>query len=331
MKKVVVIGGGFAGNQIAKRLQNKFNVLLIDTKDYFEYTPGILRLAVNPDYKHKIRVKYSSFIKNLKIGKVTEINNNYILIGKEKISFDYLVITAGAKYGILPGIIAGNSEELIKSHEKLKKSKEAIIIGGGLVGVELAGEILENFPNKKITIIHSKDSLIERNHKKAIEFTKKFFEKKANLIYLEKAKIQGNQIALSNKKIKSELIYICTGISPNTDFMRKNFSTYLDKNQIKVNKNLQVTKNIFAAGDITNIQEEKTAQSAEKQGNIIAKNILNLEKNKPLLEYKPKKRAMVISLGKYNGIFEYKNFILTGKIPALLKWFIQLKTMIKYY
>jgi len=55
MKKVVVIGGGFAGNQIAKRLQNKFNVLLIDTKDYFEYTPGILKLAVNPDYKSKLR------------------------------------------------------------------------------------------------------------------------------------------------------------------------------------------------------------------------------------------------------------------------------------
>ena len=39
---------------------------------------------------------------------------------------------------------------------------------------------------------------------------------------------------------------------------------------------------------------------------------------------------MVISLGKYDGIFEYKNVVLTGLIPAFLKLAIEKKTMWKY-
>ena len=36
MKKVLIIGGGFAGSIITKKLENKFDVTLIDSKDYFE-------------------------------------------------------------------------------------------------------------------------------------------------------------------------------------------------------------------------------------------------------------------------------------------------------
>ena len=105
-----------------------------------------------------------------------------------------------------------------------------------------------------------------------------------------------------------------------------------DKKYIKVNSNLQLEKysNIFSAGDVNNIIEEKTAQSAEKQAEIVIKNIKNLELKKGLINYVPKEKPMVISLGRYNGIFEYKGIVLFGIIPAFLKWFIEKKTMIKY-
>ena len=37
-KTVVIIGGGFAGSVAAKKLESKFNVILIDKKKYFEFT-----------------------------------------------------------------------------------------------------------------------------------------------------------------------------------------------------------------------------------------------------------------------------------------------------
>src|SRR5690606_34981130 len=105
-----------------------------------------------------------------------------------------------------------------------------------------------------------------------------------------------------------------------------------DKNQIKTNKYLQFDnmKNIFAGGDITDIVEEKTAQSAEKQAKVIIKNILNLDKGIPLVEYIPKKRPMVISLGKTKGIFDTGKFVMNGSLPSLMKRFVEFKTMMKY-
>ncbi|NCO11124.1 hypothetical protein CO038_02910 [Candidatus Pacearchaeota archaeon CG_4_9_14_0_2_um_filter_39_13] len=336
MKKVIIIGGGFAGTQVAKTLESKFQVILIDTKDYFEFTPGILRLAVEPECSKKIRIPHKSYLKKAKVlkGSVNSISGDYVVFGNKKLEFDYLVLATGAKYGLdLPGIKAGKSDELLNSARKLKKAKNILIVGGGLVGVELAGEIIEKYPDKTLTIIHAKGSLIERNHPKAISHASEFLEKRnVRIIYKQRAKVLKNScITEQGKEVPCDLIYICTGISPNTTFMKQSLPEFLDESKkIRVNPYLQLRENIFAAGDLNNITEEKTAQAAEKQAKVISQNIINLESKKPLLVYSPKKKPMVISLGKYNGIFEYNNIVLTGKIPALIKWLIQFKTLLKY-
>ena len=62
MKKVVVIGGGFAGAYIARHLEKDFDVTLIDTKDYFEFTPGILRTIVFPKHMKRIQVLHTHYL-----------------------------------------------------------------------------------------------------------------------------------------------------------------------------------------------------------------------------------------------------------------------------
>ena len=47
-KKLIIIGGGFAGSKIAKKLESQFHTILIDNKNHFEYTPGVLRTIVKP-------------------------------------------------------------------------------------------------------------------------------------------------------------------------------------------------------------------------------------------------------------------------------------------
>ena len=86
-------------------------------------------------------------------------------------------------------------------------------------------------------------------------------------------------------------------------------------------------ENIFAAGDVTNINEEKTAQNAERQGRIVARNICALKNKETLNEYSEKRTPMVISLGKYSGIFDNGKFVLTGFIPGIMKWMIERKKM----
>ena len=44
---------------------------------------------------------------------------------------------------------------------QINAAKDIVIIGGGPVGVELAGEIATDTKEKKITLIHSKPALID--------------------------------------------------------------------------------------------------------------------------------------------------------------------------
>ncbi|KAJ1471252.1 hypothetical protein T484DRAFT_1844879 [Baffinella frigidus] len=48
-QRVVIVGGSFAGLAVARNLRKDFDVTIIDRKDYFEYTPGVLRLLVRPE------------------------------------------------------------------------------------------------------------------------------------------------------------------------------------------------------------------------------------------------------------------------------------------
>lgn len=43
---------------------------------------------------------------------------------------------------------------------QIEKSQNVIIVGGGAVGVELAGEIMDKYKQKKVMIIHSGQELV---------------------------------------------------------------------------------------------------------------------------------------------------------------------------
>ena len=67
MRKLIIIGGGFAGAKIAKTLENKFDVTLIDSKDYFEFTPSILRAIIDTKHLKKIQILHKDYLKKSKI------------------------------------------------------------------------------------------------------------------------------------------------------------------------------------------------------------------------------------------------------------------------
>lgn len=62
---------------------------------------------------------------------------------------------------------------------KVKESERIVIVGGGPVGVELAGEIATDYPQKKVTILHSREWLVDDKMK--TEFLKKVHDVAASL------------------------------------------------------------------------------------------------------------------------------------------------------
>jgi len=347
MKKVVIIGGGFTGTQCAMDLEKSFDVTLIDSKPYFEFTPGILRTILEPEHEKKIQRLHKNYLKKAKIiiDEVVEVSKKNVSLKKEKekVSFDYLVIASGSSYSapikeedLIP---ATRAKELAMYHGRLEKANKVLIIGGGLVGVELAAEICTHYKNKDVMIAHSKDTLIERNHPKARKYVENFFKKhNVKLLFGERikgaeGKVKKKYVSEKGTRIETDMAFICIGIKANYEFMEKNFSSALnERHQIVVDDNLKVNgcKNIFAGGDITFIKEEKTAQTAEKHSNTIVANINRLESGEELRKYKSKRKAMLISLGKRDCVLDNGKFVLGGFIPAFLKGFVEWKTMIKY-
>jgi len=341
MKRVVIIGGGFAGSIVAKSLQDEFEVILFDTKEYFEFTPGILRSIVEIEHFGKVQIMYKEYLKKTKIitEEVRNVDGKYVYYSGKKIMYDYLVICSGSSYKApikeQDVVFATRAKNLIDAHNKLLKAKDIVIIGGGLVGVELASEIVCKYNDKKVSLIHSGESLIERNDKKSIFYVSDFLEKRKIDIILGERVISGdNKEVRTDKgnKIRCDLVFSCTGIKANSDFMKSKMNDKLDENGfIRVNENIQVKgfKNVFSCGDVNNCNVEKTAQNAEHQAKIVVENIINIESGRKLKKYVEKNTPIVISLGKWDGIFEYNWLVFSGKVPAFLKWVIEKREMLK--
>jgi len=339
MKKLVVIGGGFAGAKIAKSLQDKFETTLIDNKDFFEFTPSVVHTVCEPKKHNSIQTCHCNYLKKSTIlrGNIETITPHDVRMGSNIIPFDILAICLGSRYD-LPFkesniVMATRYEHIQKKHHEIQQAKSILVIGGGLVGVEIAAEIA-HLPGKKVTLVHSHDRLIERQPQRAGDYAKKQLVKQGvRIIFNDRVVEFGKKIMLKHarKEITADLVFVCTGIVSNSEPLVSHFKGNLNHlKQVKVNDHLQVAPHIYAAGDITALLEEKTAQNAERQADVVIQNILLQEQKKPLVTYTSTLRPMIISLGQWKGILTYKNLVLTGLLPALMKWFVEWKTVRKY-
>jgi NADH dehydrogenase len=181
-KKIVLLGAGFGGVKAAfeickklkrLRLEEKYELLLVDKNEYHTYTPTLYEIATTSknlanqiDLKSIVTFPLREIFKNMKITILKEVVSNVDLIEGDihfesgsKLKFDYLVLALGSEtnYFGIPGL-KENSLALKTFVDALKirdaiwervsasgpdqPQKLRIVIGGaGATGIELAGEI----------------------------------------------------------------------------------------------------------------------------------------------------------------------------------------------
>ncbi len=174
LKRIVVIGGGFGGLRLAKKLSTKdYQVVLLDKHNYHAFQPLLYQVAtagLEPDsIAHAIRQVFAgkeNFY--FRIANVDEINtsNQTISTNIGSIHYDYLVIATGSDtnyYGNknierhampmksipealdLRSLILQNLEKALLTNDLDERSRlmNYVIVGGGPTGVELAGAMGE--------------------------------------------------------------------------------------------------------------------------------------------------------------------------------------------
>jgi len=355
-KRVVIVGGGFSGTVCAQSLEDFFHVTLIDNKDYFEFTPSVLRTIVEPHHVRKLQVLHTHFLRTSTViqKEVLRVETDHVVLDDRNIHFDYLVVNTGSTYqppfkeSRLIGSARGNT--LRESYTQIRKAKKIVVIGGGLVGVEMAAEIVSHFEGKDVTLVHSQSTVINRFPKRAVRYVDDFLRSRGvTIVCNERVVGHKNQeaggqnpprqvfITDTGRELHADLAFLCTGIQPNSGFMKENFSDCITPaGYIRTNDSLQlhgniIYPNIFVAGDVADVKEEKLAQTAEKMAAVVANNILCMERgSKPANYTSPAYRPVLISLGKYHGVFVFGNFAFTGPFPALLKEAVEWKTLMRY-
>jgi len=172
-KKVIVAGGGFAGIQLVKNLDEKiFDILLIDRLNYHQFTPLFYQVASSQIEPGSISFPLRFIFRNKKnvqvrMAEVLSVDRNkkQLITSIGNFEYDYLVIAIGSKtnfFGnteieknaltlkttfdaiIIRNQILQTFEKVISAQEEEKeKLLNLVIVGAGPTGVELAGAFAE--------------------------------------------------------------------------------------------------------------------------------------------------------------------------------------------
>lgn len=172
--RVVIIGGGFAGVEIAKSLKNSgYQIVMLDKHNYHAFQPLLYQVATSALEADSIAFPLRKIFKGYKdfYFRMAEVNDvipeeNLVISSINEIAYDYLIIATGSKTNFmnnegltissmpmksipealnLRSLIFQNFEKalVITNERKRQGLMNFVIAGAGPTGVELAGALGE--------------------------------------------------------------------------------------------------------------------------------------------------------------------------------------------
>ncbi|MEM7115432.1 MAG: FAD-dependent oxidoreductase [Chloroflexota bacterium] len=317
--EVLIIGGGFAGVAAAQKLaESGVAVTLVDRKNYFEVTFGTLRNVADPkSLGNTLRKRFSDFIKGdfVQAGIESMSEQEATLTSGESIRFNKAIIASGSRYPTLPLAkshsafdYAGRNQELLDAHQSLAAAKSVLVIGGGLVGVEFAGDIADVFPDKEVTLAHASAALLDGSKPKAQRKALEQLMARGVMVKFNRRFAKDGDVyrcSISDETIQPDVAYLCVGMVPNTEFLQAELPNILnDRGLIKVDANMKVEgyENLYAVGDCSTADSRKHGYLACLQGAHVADVLINLAVGKTSKPYGEPPLLMVTTTGKDTGV-----------------------------
>ncbi|BCU70111.1 NAD(P)/FAD-dependent oxidoreductase [Stygiolobus caldivivus] len=275
----LIIGSGIAGYNALKELINvdpNSKITLVSNDKYYPYDrPPLSKYYLRGEMgRDKLFFESESFYKreNLKVvlGKSVESigKNEAVLDDGTAVRFDKALIATGGrprKLGLpgegLKGVhYLRTLDDCDSIKAEISKGKEAVIIGGGFIGMEVASSL--TMLGVKARVIEVKPYIWNTFvDEKVSKFIQQYFEKKGVEFLLNEGvkEIQGegrvsNVLTNSGKRLGADIVLIAVGIVPNVELAQK--SGISVNNGIVVDERLETSMGgVYAAGDVANIYD----------------------------------------------------------------------------
>lgn len=242
-ERLVMVGNGMAGirtiEEIITRDPNKYEITVIGKEPYPNYNRIMLsnilqkKMTIDETIMNPYEWYEEHHIHLINGDKVVEINKEEKYVKTEQgiqVDYDKCIVATGSNSFILPingsrldGVIGWRTiEDTKKMIEMAKTKKKAIVIGGGLLGLECARGLLDQ--GMEVTVVHLAEWLMEMQlDKKAGELLKEDLMAQGMKFELQAStqEILGDQhveaIQLSDGRIlEADMVVMAVGIRPIT-------------------------------------------------------------------------------------------------------------------
>lgn len=284
-KHLVIIGGVAAGMKAAAKARREsptIKITVLTDEQYISYAGCGMPYFIGDLIKDskKLIIREPAYFKNMHAidvltrhqataidTKSRQINVRNLENGQDLVfHYDKLVIATGAQPIIppLPGISLDNIFTLrtitdaikIRSAVDTGKIKNTVIIGGGLIGLEMA----ENLTRRgiKVTIVELLDQIIPPLDKDmAMLVQEHIIEKGIEVITSDGAKsFEGNSIGTVTKvitgkrELPADMVILSIGIKPNTKLAQEAGIEIGTTHAVKVNERMETNvPDVYAVGD----------------------------------------------------------------------------------
>ncbi|WP_010229875.1 NAD(P)/FAD-dependent oxidoreductase [Gillisia marina] len=275
MEHIVIIGNGISGitaaRHIRKQSDRRITVISSESDHFFSRTAlmyvymGHMKWDHLKPYEDWFWEKNRIQLKNAYVSQVQPEINQLTFSSGEIMLYDKLIIATGSSYNKfgwkgqdldgVQGMVTKQDLELLE--ENTKNCRRAVIVGGGLIGSELA----EMLSTRKIPVtflvretsfwngvLPPGESEIINNHIREHHIDLRLSSNLKEILSDENGRVKGVIVEETGEEIACDLVGLTAGVSPNISFL-KDSGIELDKG-VKVNRSLQTNyENIYAIGD----------------------------------------------------------------------------------
>lgn len=277
---IVIIGNGVAGittaRHIRKMSDKKITVISSETKYFYSRTALMYVFMGHMEFKHTQPYENDFWEKNKidliqdKVESIDYTAKTLALKEGQMFSYDKLVLAVGSKSNKFgwPGqdleAVQGlyNFQDLQGMEKYAPTTKRAVIVGGGLIGIEMAEmfrsrdipvTLLVREPSFWNNVLPSQESALINRHIKEHHIDLRLSSELKEIVSDANGRVK-SIVTTEGEEISCEFVGLTAGVSPNVDFL-KNTPLTVDRGVV-VNQLLETNiPDVYSLGDCAQFSE----------------------------------------------------------------------------